>query len=110
MTSSRSSSTCSRQVGDDQPIITAADFSLTNEKSGVASLLDSVANQLHKDLREKAMRNLEAVQDAVTNAAKTLPHCEEIISALWLRSLDRGQARRGRPGRPADRHHPQTSP
>jgi len=28
-------------------------FSLANEKSGVASLLDSVANQLHKDLREK---------------------------------------------------------
>ena len=32
------------------PIITAADFSLTSEKSSVASLLDSVANQLHKDL------------------------------------------------------------
>jgi len=76
-----------KQVGENQPIITAADFSLTNEKSGVASLLDSVSNQLHKDLRQKALRNLEAVRDIVPNAATTLPHCEEIISALWLRSL-----------------------
>ena len=76
-----------KQVGDDQPLITAADFSLTNEKSAVASLLDSVANPLHKDLRQKALRNLEAVQNAVTQAAKTLPHCESIINALWLRSL-----------------------
>ena len=29
----------------------------TNEKSAVASLLDSVANQQHKDLRERAIRN-----------------------------------------------------
>lgn len=70
------------------PIITAADFSLTDERSGVSSLLDSVANQLHKDLREKALRNLEAVRDAVRNPKTTVPHCEEIISALWLRSLN----------------------
>ncbi len=69
------------------PIITAADFSLTNEKSGVASLLDSVANQLHKDLREKAIRNYEAVSEAVPNPKTTIPHAEKIISALWLRSL-----------------------
>ncbi len=76
-----------KQASESQPIITAADFSLTNEKSGVASLLDSVANTLHKDLRQKALRNLEAVQNAVPQAAKTLPHCESIINALWLRSL-----------------------
>jgi hypothetical protein len=69
------------------PIITAADFKLNSESSVVASLLDSVANQLHKDLREKAQRNLQAVMDAVPNAKTVLPHCEEIISALWLRSL-----------------------
>lgn len=69
------------------PIITAADFSLTDEKSGVASLLDSVANQLHKDLREKALRNYEAVVEAVPNAKSAIPHASEIISALWLRSL-----------------------
>ena len=69
------------------PIITAADFRLNSENSVVGSLLDSVSNQLHKDLREKAQRNLQAVMDAVPNAKTVLPHCEEIISALWLRSL-----------------------
>lgn len=69
------------------PVITAADFSLANDKSGVASLLDSVANQLHKDLREKALRNLDAVMEAVPQAKTTIPHAQEIISALWLRSL-----------------------
>ncbi len=69
------------------PVITAANFSLGDEKSGVASLLDSVANQLHKDLREKALRNLEAVVEAVPQPKTTIPHAEEIISALWLRSL-----------------------
>lgn len=72
---------------ENDPVITAADFSLTNEKCGVASLLDSVANQLHKDLREKALRNYEAVVDAVPNPKASVPHAEEIISALWLRSL-----------------------
>lgn len=72
---------------DNDPIITAADFSLTNEKSGVASLLDSVANQMHKDLREKALRNYEAVVAAVPRPEDTIPHAEEIISSLWLRSL-----------------------
>jgi len=73
--------------GKDDPVITAADFSLANDKSGVASLLDSVANQLHKDLREKALRNLDAVMEAVPQAKTTIPHAQEIISALWLRSL-----------------------
>lgn len=76
-----------KTVDETQPIITAADFSLTNEKSGVASLLDSVANQLHKDLREKAIRNLEAVRDAVRNPTKEIPNLGEIVSSLWLRSL-----------------------
>jgi len=76
-----------KSVDEKQPIITAADFSLVNEKSGVAALLDSVANQLQRDLREKAIRNLQAVRDAVPNASVELPHCDEIISSLWLRSL-----------------------
>lgn len=76
-----------KQAGEAQPVITAADFSLTNEKSGVASLLDSVANELHKDLRAKALKNLELLREAVLEAAKTLPHLDEVVSALWLRSL-----------------------
>ena len=71
--------------GDETAILTPAHFSLTSEKSGVTSLLDSVASQLHRDLRENALRNLEAVKNGVPEAQ--VPHLEAILSALWLRSM-----------------------
>lgn len=73
--------------GDTSPVITAADFDITNEKGSVTSLLNSVASALHRALLEKARRNLEAVRTAVQNPATNVPHVSEIISALWLRSL-----------------------
>jgi predicted AAA+ superfamily ATPase len=91
-----------KQAGEDQPIITAADFSLTNEKSGVASLLDSVANELHKDLRGKALKNLELLRETVPDASKTLPHLDEIMSALWLRSLTLDKVAGADPSRSPD--------
>jgi len=69
------------------PIITAADFRLDDDKSGIAALLDSVSNQHHANLREKAQRNLSAVLDAVKDPAQTVPHLADIVGALWLRSL-----------------------
>jgi hypothetical protein len=77
-----------KRGGDKQPILTAADFRLDDEESGIASLLDSVSNEHHRSLREKAQRNLVAVQEAV-DAAVT-PHLSELIGALWLRSLAAG--------------------
>ena len=74
-----------KAAGDTTAILTPADFKLTSEKAGVTSLLDSVANQLHRDLRENALRNLEAVQNGVH--AEQVPHLEAILSALWLRSM-----------------------
>lgn len=76
-----------KQRGENAPLITAADFRLEDEDSGIAALLDSVANQHHAKLREKALRNLEAVRDAVPDANNNLPRLEGIIGALWLRSL-----------------------
>lgn len=73
--------------GEDLPIITAADFRLDDEESGIAALLDSVANQHHSKLREKATRNLEAVLDATATTGEKVPHLEGVIAALWLRSL-----------------------
>lgn len=73
--------------GEDKAILTAADFRPDDEASGIAALLDSVANQHHAKLREKALRNLEAVNDAIAGSDQKLPHLEEIIGALWLRSL-----------------------
>jgi hypothetical protein len=76
-----------KRYGADTPIITAADFCLDDEGSSINALLDSVANHHHAKLREKAMRNLEAVRDAVANTSQKVPHLEGIIGALWLRSL-----------------------
>jgi len=76
-----------KRRGDKVPIITAADFRLDDEDSGIAALLDSVANDHHAKLREKALRNLDAVKDAVAASNQSLPNLESIIGALWLRSL-----------------------
>jgi len=76
-----------KRNGDKKAILTAADFRPDDEKSGISALLDSVANQHHAKLREKALRNLEAVNDAIAGSDQKLPHLEEIIGALWLRSL-----------------------
>ncbi len=76
-----------KSAGEKSPILTASDFSITEEKSGVASLLDSVANQLHRDLRSKALRNFEAVKEAVEGTTQKVPNLGTILSSLWIRSL-----------------------
>jgi hypothetical protein len=76
-----------KKRGETSPVITAADFDITNDKGCVTSLLSSVANQLHRTLLQKAQRNLEAVRTAVLEPDKNVPHAADIISALWLRSL-----------------------
>ena len=75
---------------EDSPVVTAADFRLDNERSGIAALLDSVSNQHHSNLREKAQRNLSSVQNAVNSPDSVVPHLSEIVGALWLRSLSVG--------------------
>lgn len=77
-----------KRVGKKTPIITAADFNIDDhEGSSINALLDSVANQHHVKLREKAFRNLDAVKSAAASTGQPTPHASEIISALWLRSL-----------------------
>lgn len=73
--------------GGQSPVITAADFDITNDKGSVTSLLNSVSNNVHRTLLQKAQRNLEAVRTAVQNPDVNVPHAADIISALWLRSL-----------------------
>ena len=67
-------------------IITAGGFSIEDDSAGIMSLLDSVTNEYHKTLREKAQRNLNAVSDAVKQKSQ-IPHVSNILSALWIRSL-----------------------
>ncbi len=56
-------------------------------KKRCSSLLDSVANQLHRDLRSKALRNFEAVKEAVEGTTQKVPNLGTILSSLWIRSL-----------------------
>jgi hypothetical protein len=73
--------------GDETPLLTAADFRLDDDASGIGALLDSVANQQHRTLRDKALRNLTSVTEAVFDHASKVPHLQEIVGALWLRSI-----------------------
>ena len=73
--------------GEDVPILTAADFRLDDDSSGIGALLDSVANQQHRTLRDKALRNITSVTEAVPNHTSQVPHLREIIGSLWLRSI-----------------------
>lgn len=78
-----------KRRGEKTPILTAADFRIDDDESGINALLDSVANQHHAALREKAMRNLDAVAAAVgqANVQQEVPHLSELIGSIWLRSL-----------------------
>ncbi|MDQ8738735.1 DUF499 domain-containing protein [Paenibacillus sp. LHD-38] len=74
-----------KQQNQSTRIITSASFSIQEERGGITALLDSVSNEYHSTLREKALRNLKAVWDAVN--MEQAPHASNIISSLWLRSL-----------------------
>ncbi len=74
-----------KQRGDKSPVLTAADFPIDDEQNAIGALLDSVSNQHHNVLREKAIRNLEQVKEVLFPTE--VPHLDEIMSALWLRSL-----------------------
>ncbi len=73
--------------GEEAPILTAADFHLEDDSTGIGALLDSVANQQHRSLRDKALRNITSVLEAVPNHASLAPHLHEIVGSLWLRSI-----------------------
>lgn len=76
--------------GANAPVLTAADFDLEDSDASIGALLDSVANKQHATLRDRALRNLEAVRDAASGAsgAFSMPkHLREVMAALWLRSI-----------------------
>jgi hypothetical protein len=83
--------------GESAAILTAADFRLDDDATGIGALLDSVANQQHRSLREKALRNITSVLDAVPDHATRVTHLYEIVGALWLRSIAIGNAAGAQP-------------
>ena len=73
--------------GETAPVLTAADFRLDDDTSGIGALLDSVSNEHHRSLRAKAQQNIISVTEAVPNHASLTPHLQEVVGALWLRSI-----------------------
>ena len=73
--------------GEATPVLTAADFRLDDDASGIGALLDSVSNEHHRTLRAKAQQNIISVTEAVPAHASLAPHLQEIVGALWLRSI-----------------------
>ena len=78
--------------GEKVPVLTAADFSLADDSSGIGALLDSVSNTEHRGLRGKAQQNIIAVRDAVAEVDTALPHLDELMASLWLRSIAVGNS------------------
>jgi hypothetical protein len=73
--------------GEAAPVLTAADFRLDDDASGIGALLDSVSNEHHRTLRAKAQQNILSVTEAVADHAHLAPHLQEVLGALWLRSI-----------------------
>lgn len=73
--------------GEAAPVLTAADFRLDDDASGIGALLDSVSNEHHRTLRAKAQQNVISVTEAVPSHSSLAPHLREIVGALWLRSI-----------------------
>lgn len=76
-----------KRRGDDTPLLTAADFRLDDDASGIAALLDSVSNEHHRRLRAKAQQNIISVTEAVPAHTLLAPHLDDVVGALWLRSI-----------------------
>jgi hypothetical protein len=91
---------------DKDPIITAADFSLTNEKvrRGIVPRLrgEPVAQ---RPARKSDFATTKQCVEAVPNPKTVIPHAEEIISALVAAVPDGGSNGRCRTIRASDRHH-----
>lgn len=73
-----------RSRGASVPLLTPSDFFVDDDGCGVVTLIDSFATTSDQErLREKAIRNL----DAVTTAGVPAAHTREVISGIWMRSL-----------------------
>jgi hypothetical protein len=72
-------------VGERVPLITPADF------GHIASTLIDDQTQL----RDRALRNVTAVEDALGGDASRVPHLREMLASVWLRSLSSDPQRAG---------------
>lgn len=73
-----------RSRGASVPLLTASDFFVDDDGCGVLTLIDSFATTADQErLREKAIRNLEALKAAGVSTGQA----REAVSGIWMRSL-----------------------
>lgn len=73
-----------RSRGASVPLLTPSDFFVDDDSCGVVTLIDSFATTADQErLREKAIRNLDALKAAGVSAT----HAREAVSGIWMRSL-----------------------
>ena len=53
----------------------------------MAALFHAVTDPRHRALREKAQQNIISVREARRDHASIAPHLQELVGALWLRSI-----------------------
>jgi hypothetical protein len=82
--------------GEHTPIITPSDFLIKDKNSTAGILLDSVANREQRNLKEKAQRNLEALEE-ISSLDKDFVFIHQLISSLWFRSLSVGKLKGANP-------------
>ena len=75
-----------KAVGEHIPLITPADFA----QIGASAFIDE-----ETPLRDKALRNVAAVEDALGGDSSRVPHLREILASVWLRSVSADPQRAG---------------
>ena len=76
-----------RSRGHEVPIITPADFCVDDDDCGIMPLLEAFTTSDQEKLRDKAIRNLQAIREAEVET----PNARAVISSLWVRSLSTTQ-------------------
>lgn len=88
--------------GTSVPLLTPSDFFVDDDDCGVLTLIDSFATTADQErLREKAIRNLEALKAAGVQTE----HAREAVSGIWIRSLSATKCPRRNAGRTPTRSH-----
>ena len=75
-----------KAVGEHIPLITPADFG----QIAAAAFIDE-----ETPLRDKALRNVAAVEDALGGDSSRVPHLREILASIWFRSVSADPQRAG---------------
>lgn len=81
-----------KSVSSDAVLITPSDVDVESSTSEFAKMLTAASETTLRDLRDKAILNIQAVRDADSEWNKSLPDLKGIMSSLWIRSITAGNS------------------